>query len=74
MNLIYCLETTTSKDKLWEIVKDYPSIVTNGFKKITRRVKESETNVEDVMQWIKAVDDAGEEFPRFASVDMEECP
>ena len=68
-------EITTSKDKLWEIVKDFPSLASAGLKKISRRgAKESENNLEDVIQWIKVIDDAGEILPRFASFDMTKVP
>ena len=68
-------DISTSKDKLWEIVKDSPSVLSSNLKKISRRgVKEAENNVDDMIQWLKTVDDAWEKLPRFASLDMTKIP
>ena len=66
-------EITKSKEMLWEKIQNSPALST------TRKVgrtgeKKVENNLDDILKWIKAIDDAGESLPLCASLDMNRVP
>ena len=66
-------EVAESKDKLWEKIQKLPSLANS--RKVGRMGdKKTENNLDDMIKWIKAIDDSGDVLPRCASLDMTRIP
>ena len=51
-------EISVSRDKLWEKINELPSLTST--RKVARRgEKEAENKVDDMIKWLKTMDDAG---------------
>lgn len=66
-------EISVSRDKLWEKISEFPSLTST--RKVNRRgEKEAESKIDDMIKWLKTIDDAGEPLPPCASLDMTRIP